>query len=43
MDADTDKHGEERIALPGMDIHIMEMVVIECLVVYSFAGSTIFI
>ena len=28
MDADADNHGEERITLPGVDAHIMKMVVI---------------
>lgn len=28
MDADADNHGEEGITLPGVDAHIMKMVII---------------
>ena len=43
MDADTDDHGEEGIPLPGMDSHIMQMVVVQNTVVYSFAGSAVIV
>ena len=43
MDVNADDHGEERIAFPGMDAHIMKMVVIEHAVIYSFTGSTVIV
>ena len=41
MDADTDNHGEEGIVLPGVDAHIMEMVIIQNSVIYPFTGSAV--
>ncbi len=43
MDADADDHGEERIAFPGVDAHIMKMVIIEHPVIYPLAGSTVIV
>ena len=41
MDADTDNHGEEGIVLPGVDAHIMKMVIIQNSVIYPFTGSAV--
>ena len=41
MDVDTDDHSEERITLFGMDLHVMQVVIIEYPVVNSFAGSAV--
>ena len=43
MDADTDDHGKEGIPLPGMDSHIMQIVVVKDTVVYPFAGSAVMV
>lgn len=41
MDIDTDDHGEEGVVFPGVDAHIMKMVIIEHPVINPFAGSTV--
>lgn len=41
MDVDADGHGEKGIAFPGMDAHIMQMVIIKHPVIYPFAGSPV--
>lgn len=43
MNADTDDHGEERIPFPGMDSHIVQMVVVKDTVIYPFAGSAVIV
>jgi len=43
MDADTDYHGKDGIPLPGMDPHIMQMVVVQDTVIYPFAGSAVIV
>ena len=41
MDVDADDHSEEGIAFPGVDAHIMEMVIIKHPVIDPFAGSAV--
>ena len=41
MDVDADDHGEEGITFPGMDAHIMKMVIIEYPVINPFTGSAV--
>lgn len=43
MDADTNDHGEEGIPFPGMDAHIMQMIVVKDTVIYPFAGSAVIV
>ncbi len=43
MDIDADDHGEEGVSFPGMDAHIMQMVIIEHSVIDPFAGSAVIV
>ncbi len=43
MDIDADEHGEEGVPFPGMDAHIMQMVIIEHPVIDPFAGSAVIV
>lgn len=43
MDTDADDHGKEGIALPGVDTHIMKIVIIQHPVIYPLTGGTVIV